>query len=494
MSASVPTNPQFESFLKLVHGWCRGYRRAVRSWIAIRPAQAPLEWKLLGAELVFNAAETAEGLRPFTINTESLWAGVEITELDPRGVLQLLEAIRSEPLVFTTQGGDLLLRSDQTDSVTKTSVVSDATARSHNANYTFYPLGRLPVLDGRRHASLQISTSQFGNPVIPDRTRLDLELFNADLPINGIGDLLSRLGKPDAIIQGFQMPTIDIIAIAPAYLQRDSALRDGTGQIRVSAPPGLDHSRFSLGLVCVEKSSPSHSLAISNEKIAWKELDGRFVGTTDLHVRAPAVVAFLRYDGQYFDRLHIANVGQSLNDLHELHRTIDTDDHLRRLLTSTDATAFERGVALLLGILGLSVLHYGGIPEFGDGPDSYAVSAGADLYVIECTTGHPDHKGKLQKAHNRAARIHDLSQRRGLMFKNIQPVLVTTTPRANTIEIAAQAADLNIALVCREDLTHWHNVASTAHIPTAEEFQATVLALVPRRTPDMLNYEPDRLD
>lgn len=468
------TYQHLESFRNLVLPWCDCYRQATRTWIAVSSSEG---WRLRYARIHLDPEVTTDVMPEFTVKTAHIWAGVQIDALDKEGALAVLDDARDAPLLFKAHNERFDL----------------GAGLQKSANYLFYPLGHSLLAAAHREPVLQISCAQSGDVSPPDRATLEVELYSADPPINGIADLLSRVRAPDEVLQGMRLPSLDIVAVAPARLGEDCSLRDGVTRIQVCAAPGLNRDLFELGLVCIEKSGPPRSMRIDRATLAWPEGGDSLGGLAEVpRITAPTVVAFLRYNGHYIDRLTLADRGRSLNDLHELHRLIDRDDHLKVLLSSANADQFEQGVALLFGNLGLAVLHYGSISEFGNGPDMYVVSKSGDFYVVECTTGHPDRRGKLQKLYKRAADVRDFWQRRGLTFSTVQAVLVTAMPRANTSEVATEAIDLGVSLICREDIDRLHASLSTARQPSAEEFRREVLAHIPRQESSDLFLPPFR--
>ena len=85
---------------------------------------------------------------------------------------------------------------------------------------------------------------------------------------------------------------------------------------------------------------------------------------------------------------------------------------------------FEKGVTLLLHLLGFSPANYG--PTSWEGHDIIAFSdRGNFLLIVECTNTAPDWKNKLTKL---ATRTKDIQ--RSLMRFEVLPILITSRERS----------------------------------------------------------------
>jgi hypothetical protein len=102
------------------------------------------------------------------------------------------------------------------------------------------------------------------------------------------------------------------------------------------------------------------------------------------------------YEGEFCHKWWLRDQSKSFSQRYQFHRLLDIDNKLEKTFFDSK-TDFEDRVALLLSLMNLTILPYGGIPELQDAPDILACSSNNDLYIVECTTGDIDHKGKLQR-------------------------------------------------------------------------------------------------
>jgi hypothetical protein len=484
----VAINSEVQQFVDLIRPWFIAYRQVSTSWLAIRRSNTE-PWCLTYANIDLHVRTTDWPCKPFSIATPNLCAGSQIRSLDGQDFDKWTDKLSIDPFVLEVDGYVFELRPTEQNNFTLRTA-QGAALPLYRHDYHFHSRGLWPPTTDQRRAALQISASHT-TTYLPAED-FELQLFNASSPVNGISDLLARIDAPDWVTHGNQAPRVNIRARAPANFDKESFFRDHAAEISVAIPPGLERSLFSLGLVQIEESGTAHSSAIPNDQVKWRDRSA----TNDINLKAiftgltaSSVIFFLRYQNEYLDRLALWDETRSPNELAELHRLIDRTHHLGKLLKSADADGFEKGLALLLGNLGLAVLDYGQIAQFSDGPDMYAISRDRDLYVIETTIGHPDHKGKLLKLHKRAQEVSSVCQRRGLTFKTIQAILATTLPRDNTLEVAAEAADLGIALICQEELVTWYGSLSNSRVPTPEEFNRDIRRANPGR--DEINETPN---
>lgn len=477
------THPGFQQFSELIAPWCPAYHYRKISWLAHRTTTDE-NWHLIYARVEFLCDQLPAGSSPFILTTSNLFAGNEVTVLGVDDTREWLDTLESQPSQLCVHGEIVSLNAGSTG-------IHNFNMRTNEGdilplaspNFHFYPRGLYPIDDSHRRTALQISVNQNGSPHINTQD-IELQLFNAKMPVNGIADLLLRIDAPGSVLHGTQAPSINVVAEAPARFRENCLFQTSTAQLRVQISRGLNRELFSLGLVHVEKSGPSRSSYISGNQIKWNKeaVDGEELDVISVSgLTAPTIVFFLRYKDEYLDRISLSDRTRTLNELYELHRIVDRKDALGVMLSNSVPGKFDKGLALLLGNLGLTVLHYGDVSQFSDGPDMYAISGADDLYIVEVTVGHPDHKGKLHKLYERTREVREICQNGGLSFKIVQPVLVTALPRIATQEVAAQAADLGIALICEEQLSIWRKSLGAFPKPTADALRNDFRRAIPLR-------------
>jgi hypothetical protein len=128
-------------------------------------------------------------------------------------------------------------------------------------------------------------------------------------------------------------------------------------------------------------------------------------------------------------------------------------------------------------LLGFQTLKYGQIPKLTDAPDILAFSMGRHLYVIECTVGDIDRKGKLHRLYDRANQIREYLSRSPQPPVAVQPVIFTSLTRQETASHWSTAATYRIALVCRENILNLLNFVDSP--PAAEQLYAATVAAIP---------------
>jgi hypothetical protein len=191
----------------------------------------------------------------------------------------------------------------------------------------------------------------------------------------------------------------------------------------------------------------------------------------------PLAQVILSYEGQLLGKWWIRDVERSPNERFQVHRAVDPNGTFRTSFFEEHRSDFEDRVNLLLFLLGLDLFKYGRISNLTDGPDILAVSKQRHLYVIDCTVGDVDRKGKLYSLYERANRIRELLAGLPDPPVAVQPVIFTSLPRADTATHWATAATYKIALVCRENIT---NLLDRLEMPpTGDELFAAAVAAIP---------------
>jgi hypothetical protein len=128
-------------------------------------------------------------------------------------------------------------------------------------------------------------------------------------------------------------------------------------------------------------------------------------------------------------------------------------------------------------LLGLQTLKYGQIPKLTEAPDILSLSSARHLYVIECTVGDIDRKGKLHRLYDRANQIKDYLSRTPQPPIAVQPLIFTSLTRQETASHWSTAATYRIGLVCRENILNLLNVLDSP--PTAEQLYSAAVAAIP---------------
>jgi hypothetical protein len=128
--------------------------------------------------------------------------------------------------------------------------------------------------------------------------------------------------------------------------------------------------------------------------------------------------------------------------------------------------------------MNLTILPYGRIPELQDAPDILAYSGSNDLFVVECTTGDIDQKGKLQKLRDRTRDIAARAQQQqSLTVANVFPVVFTSLPRSDIAPHLPKLEALKISVFCRGDIEQILNRIEAP--PTPDEVRNAVQSLIP---------------
>jgi len=108
-------------------------------------------------------------------------------------------------------------------------------------------------------------------------------------------------------------------------------------------------------------------------------------------------------------------------------------------------------VALLLGLLRFSVLHYGLMPKLRDGPDILAFTDRNQVLVIECTSAIPT-TDKIGRLVARMEQVRGTLQQSNNTFVEALPVLVSSMGRDSLPTAVAEAARHGVVMVAKEQL------------------------------------------
>jgi len=185
---------------------------------------------------------------------------------------------------------------------------------------------------------------------------------------------------------------------------------------------------------------------------------------------------FLTYDGEFLGSWWARDQSITFSARAALHKAVDRDNALVAKFFD-DRNAFEEHVLALLSLLGLDCLYYGNITELKDGPDILALSNQGHLYVIECTTGDISSRGKLRRLYERTNAIRAALANSAYRPSEVLAVMVTSSPKSDTLHCWDELANYKIAIVCREEIATL--LAQIEAPPTADRLFAAAVAAIP---------------
>jgi hypothetical protein len=335
-----------------------------------------------------------------------------------------------------------------------------------------------PRLPGpNRLPSLLIAASPIEGAEFPTTEVFDLELLAHTTPFESLAELLAELRVPIEATEITHRSVAEIIIFPPVAIDQGSQISDGKLTLKVIAHPSIDPGKLRIGFKAFHKNTALSRFALEGSALSWKTDNDVVRGQHNFEMpETPLALALISYEGEFISKWWIRDEALSLNQRHQIHRAVDTADTFRKTFFD-DRNDFEERVTLLLELLGLSSLKYGRITTLTAAPDILAVSAEGHLFVVECTTGDINSKGKLQRLHDRTKEIAEALQRSLHPPATVLPVVFTNAPRQETAAHWSTAEVLGIALVCREEIT---NLLSQLDAPpTADQLHQMALAAIP---------------
>jgi hypothetical protein len=310
---------------------------------------------------------------------------------------------------------------------------------------------------------------------------LNLELLAASIPYESLEEVCQELRAPIVPGDVRQSTYSEIILGSLARLNEASELKGGKLSLDITVPKNIEQEKLRLAVKAYySQTAAPRRFAVGHALVSFEDQPSSTICKASVELTdVNLAMVFVSYDNEFLLKWWFFDQSKTFNQRFQLHRLIDADGTLvKTIVESRDE--FEYSVALTLSILGLTILPYGRIPELKDAPDLLAHSASNDLYVVECTAGDIDHKGKLQKLRDRVRSIEVAARQRSMAVSGIYPVIFTNRPREDIVPYLSKLEAFKIAIFCREDIEQMGR--RLAAPPTAEEMRATVQALVSTAT------------
>src|ERR1700730_12953640 len=239
---------------------------------------------------------------------------------------------------------------------------------------------------------------------------------------------------------------------------------------------GSNHSsmRSALGIKAYKQIGAPDRFALNNADVLRDEKGFLRIKKKLPSPNVPVVQVFVSSDDELVGKWWVRDFGSSFNDRMLLHRAIDVDDQLKASFFERPEQ-FEDKVLLLLTLIGFTALKYGKIQTAG--PDIIAISSARHVFVVECTTGDINSRGKLQRLSDRAKQVRERLGNSSNPPIGVVPVIFTSLPREETAMHWDTAATFRIALVTRENIFNTIDQLDTAISP--DQIYSATLSLIP---------------
>lgn len=422
---------EIENFASIIDEWKFGYTSILKRYFV---AKFNGEKQLIHCLIAFTN-ENLSHLSNIQIETDHCIAGRELQNFSINEYDAIMKNLReNNGTVITLQGSFSL-----------------SSAPSIPLQIYFDPI-HYPLLNPTyRSPYVRIGGGIRGSYIDPKI--IDLELKCLDTPYDNFHDLAFDLALPADLLTGNTTPHLDILCGNPFSDRTYEIKNKNTLNLSFTFPNSPDHKDFKVGLRCFDGTVQGSRQAIKGEEFTWLEKDGKTIAYITKEFPGLEYARVLpSYKGKNLGSEMIADPHILLNQRLEVHNALFPQKSIEDLLNARHQDEFELGVSLLLHSLRLSVLNYTVSDAYTEAPDVIAVSVTGHVYVIECTTGTPDNKGKMQKLFERYEKIKKSLETKGFNSATIRPVVITSLLAENVHASRAQAANLNISLLTKEDL------------------------------------------
>ncbi len=331
-----------------------------------------------------------------------------------------------------------------------------------------------------RYPTVRLEGARLKGVGSTEAVQLDLELLANSVPYENMADLYLDFGLPQDNAGEDASSTIEIILAPVAEIDVASELKGDTLSLSVNAAPDINRKLVRAGIKAFGRSALQR-FSLTGDKFAWRRDGSLLRASLDIPLPdTPISFVSLSYNGEALHRLFIKDKSRSFNSKLEIQRAVDSNDVFRETFFE-QKTDFEERINVLLSLLGLNTLFYGQIPLLTDAPDILAMSGQGHLYVVECTTGDINAKGKLQRLYDRSKAIKAALEGSPARPTVVQPIVFTSSPRQETSAHWSVAESLKIALAAREEIAWLLNQIEAP--PTDQKLYEGAFALIPNATP-----------
>jgi len=441
---SYPLNSQqeqeFSNFQALLTSWAGAYPFFMISYVAVRTARGP---RLIFGRILLLPSRNGINATQFKFETEHIIAARLVSDMTVADTGHCLEKAKTGKIPAFDGAMTIELERDGNLSVYFDPITS---------RFLSMPEGkRSPclVLHGISRWTL-LSSSLGSRPL----DQLNWELKTADMPFDNLDELLTCCNLP-TMMQTGELTMFEVVASSPTWIGNESTIMNGEARIECHVASALDTGKIRVGYIVIQKDSLKRT-SVDGSIFQWQQENDLKIGTCRIPVGdAPSLQAFLSYKGVCLHQRWVKDPQKYLNPRQAVHQVFDKNmGFLESVLLNSEtnkAKEFEDAVSTLFHVLGFSVVNYGRIPKFQEGPDIIAISPAGHIGVIECTVG-PLNEKKIDYLFRRTKLIKEKLISAGYGDLQIQPAIATPCLRDKVGANLKAAGEHSIAVICSEEI------------------------------------------
>jgi hypothetical protein len=426
---------QFNAFFAAISSWRSAYKMARLNFLALRSGD---DLSIVAARVILYIGGN-EPIKPH-FSAGKLEAGQWEIPQDKMSVENVVEALINTEGLHIEGFGRLRLTRDEASEIFIAPPI------------LLHPEG---TINGNRIAVLAINGINSSSYV--PQPESDWFVRAAKFPYDSVQELCIDYGLGAARAD---RAVIEVVAGTAVQVLARSAVQGESATIGIWMARNLDVAKTRLGFRILNKGNVVKRGSVSGLEMVWQDDDFATVGTIDLEIPAGALVQCIAsYDG------HAQHVQLRLdpsifqNPRAALLNLVDPTLRALRGYLQPDlpprgkvADDFETAIGWLLWALGFSTATFGTNAKTRDAFDTVAVAPSGDFVVVECTIGLLRAESKLSKVAARAASLREALAASNLKNLRVLPVIVTAMTSEQTRGDIAQAEEIGVLVLSREDL------------------------------------------
>lgn len=332
-------------------------------------------------------------------------------------------------------------------------IENDITFKVDSMNKSYSPFGGKWRNENRHIPTLRMTgdSPNYDNDLFD---KIKLELRSCEQPFNDINDLKEYLNIEHDLLSSSMSSVIEITLSSPLYILDSSNLINDSLSVHITADPKIDKDKIKI-TAKIFQGSIIERKEICIDSIRWTKFKNLIKGTIDIDWNnIHAAECYLTYKNEFVDKRLLIDPNKTVNRRYFIHKTFDSNNSLLEKLIFSEkgsrAKDLEDGIAILFSILGFNITKYGGPDQLQDAPDIIVETPDDRLALIECTISLPNKNDKLAKLVQRTKKLQRDSEKSGIPYSEIIPLLVTTLPKDDVQAHIKEAGKLGVAIVTKD--------------------------------------------